>query len=366
MSTTPEENNASEPENLSRKEVDEQIERLQRKREELGEESPSEDKEETPLSTSVDTGKAEESSLSVQEEEPEKSHWVIITVCTIVAIIAGFTGAYFYDDWNRGQSAANELNELAENTGNLLAVNTDVLDYGEEDGSYALGVGNGSNHPDYGTFVFRNDTQEYDRTVDLYIDYSSQRSVDLMLVNNTMLRGLIESGNAEVRLHPVPSDHPLSLYSAETLAQVMHRHPDKVWEVNISLLQLHTELRDRGEGETISTEEILELIENELSYYHDIEDIDADLIREGMFFDWLTATAQSPDLSGGAPPLVYSDGALVESGVYHNSEELRQNILSGPTETQDGSQIDLEEDLQSDDVDIENSADTEQEEQQGE
>lgn len=279
----------------------------------------------------------EESGDTDDEEESEgkpKSK-LFLSLAVIVSLIAGAGGAVLYENWDRGQQAQTSLQQAIEDRNESVPINTDVLDYGDD--SYALGIGSGDNYPSNGTFIFGSDEGAYDYTVDVYIDYSNSRSRDFFFSNNVMLQGLVESANAQLRIHPVPAEHPYSMYAAETMAQVMHKHPERAWEVNIALLQLSEDVLALEEP---TPRDVLEMIESELNRHLDITDIDTELIMEGMFAEWIFANGSDERLQVGQyPPLVYSNGTLVESSVYYQPNNLRENILA--PEEQESSDDDL-------------------------
>lgn len=291
--------------------------------------------EEEESSASLPTGATGET-LEKQEQVPieddvsDSKRRIFLSLGVVGALLLGGAGAYGYEHFSQNNQAQTQLQEAIDARSDISAINTDVMDYSGGDDSYALGVGGAGNHPSSGAFVFGSEQGEYNRVVDVYIDYSNTRSRDFFFANNAMLRGLIESSEVQLRLHAVPSDHPYSMYAAETMAQVFNMHPEKAWEVHISLLQLSEEILEMDEP---SREDMLSAIESELERFHDISDVDTELIMDGMFTDWITATGSDSRLQANAyPPLVYSNGQLVNTDTYYTPDELRGNILS-PAET---------------------------------
>lgn len=288
-------------------------------------------------------------------EKEKMSLWrkSLLGLVLIASIGVGIGGAFLYDSYQREQDATNELNEFAESRGDLTMVNSDVVELNENDNSYALGVDSavGSDEaPDFGTFIIRNEHNEYDRTVNLYLDYADPRSRDFFFMNQQMLRTLVENGQIELRIHPVPSYHPYSMYAAETLSQVAHRSPESFWGVSTSLLQLNEEVA--SVDEEVSASVFTDMIENELTRYHNIDDIDHELIVDGMFFDWLGAISEDERLTaGGVPPIIYSDGELLDSDSYYESEELRESIID-PAANDDSENP--EDDISPEDIESEN------------
>ena len=261
-------------------------------------------------------------------DEADSKRKIILSLFAIGALVLGAVSAFAYEYFSQTRQAQNEVQEIVESQADISSINTDVMDYGSSGDDYALGVGGAGNHPESGVFIFGSDSGEYTYAADVYIDYANTRSRDFFFANNAMLRGLIESAGVQLRVHPVPSDHPYSMYAAETMAQVFHRYPDQAWEVNISLLQLSEDVLEMEEP---TPEGMLNMIESELNRYHDINDIDTDLIMDAMFVDWLSATGSDQRLQGALyPPLVYSNGQLISDEHYFVPEDLRGNILSPP------------------------------------
>lgn len=281
------------------------------------------------VDTANDADSMSQAEKDIAENDVKQSkRKIAIGVGVIVAFVVGAGGAYGYDYLTAQNEADTALEEIAGSTADMKAVNTDVVAYsnGTEDEDYALGAGGSDNAPDSGTFVFGNENDEYERVVDVYIDYANTRSRDFFFANSSMLQGLVESGNAQLRIHAVPSEHPYSAYAAEVLAQVFAKHPDKAWEVNTSLLQLSGEIL---EMEDPTPRDFIDEIVSELNRYHDITDIDTELIMDAMFSEWVNAAGSSPRLDAGSyPPLVYSDGTLLDTDLYYAPEELRDNIMN--------------------------------------
>lgn len=276
---------------------------------------------------------------TIEREERSLMRKSLFGLAIIGSIGLGVGGAFLYDSYQRDQDAVTELAEFAESRGELTLVNSDVVEYdsGGEGDSYALGVGSavgGGDAPDFGTFIIGNENEEFDRTVNLYLDYADPRSRDFLFMNQHMLQTLVENGQIELRIHPVPSSHPYSMYAAEALSQVAHRHPESFWSVSTSLLQLNDEVSSIDEE--VSASVFGDMIENELNRYHNIEDIDQELIVEGMFFDWLGNISEDDMLtSGGVPPIIYSDGQLLDNESYYEPEELRENIVNAESSVPD-------------------------------
>lgn len=179
-------------------------------------------------------------------------------------------------------------------------------------------------HDDNAVFVFNNGNPVEDRrVVDIYLDFSSPASRDFVIINYPMLTALMENGEIEVRVHPVPGDSPLSMYAPETLAELSVSHPDDTWRVLPDLLGLAANLEDMSPKGT--AEAIIEIVDNKL-----ITEIGTGEVSDGTFSDWIIAVGEDERLTTGYyPPVVYVNGTELTGGDFNpnDNEALRQSIL---------------------------------------
>lgn len=173
-------------------------------------------------------------------------------------------------------------------------------------------------------FVF---TPEYPddntKTIDLYVSFGSQVSRDFMLINQKNFEGLLTSGQAVVKIHPVPGGSMFSMYGAHTVADCLAQSPEHAWQLMFDLMKASAKASDM-----VDKEEIQELI---VSTAHEsgFADVRAESLNEGRFGSWLLAVGDDANLQNTfAPPILVVDGRKVQPSVvnYNNPDEVLQAI----------------------------------------
>lgn len=152
-------------------------------------------------------------------------------------------------------------------------------------------------------FIFNNGKEVKGRKpVDLYVDFSSQNSRDFLLLNQTILLALVESGRIELNLHTVPSGTAFSVYSAEALAEAFYLNPDRSWGFMLSILKFET-----SGAQTKDADDLAKSLAK-LAKKNKIEGITADSIQNGTFASWLISIDSDNKLNSGSKlPSLYLD-----------------------------------------------------------
>lgn len=274
-----------------------------------------------------DTG---DSAVEYEEKRGYKRIFILILVVILtVAMSAGVTYLIYegYSKYNLNK----EHQELLDSYGQIEPLNTSVL---ETDNGYALGVGSSTedNYPSSASFIYENDKHAAKKEVVVFLDYSNPRSRDFWFANERLFKGLVESGEIQVTIKPVISANLYSAFAAEAQAQIMHRHPDKSWETNTSLLTLNEHFQEEQE---LEPEQYVEKIDQELNQYHNIDDIDTELLTRGDFTHWIYDVTNDERVQDNNTPLMYVDDSIVSDEFHFDTRVLKDMLVSSPENSQE-------------------------------
>lgn len=280
-----------------------------------------------------DENKMEDSSVGETKSNETKSNRKPLIVFIVILLLAptlGFLSShYIFVPMSEKEKASNELSTIAGNRGSIQAKNTDVVTFegqalkGANTDQKALSsAGIGS---DAGVFVFTNGKDSADKkTLDIYIDFDSQYSRDFILLNQGVLKGMVENGVVDLYIHPVPSGSALSMYSPEALAEAFVSTPDKTWDFFIGLLKLSAETKtDKSED---SVKSIVDLAKDK-----GISDISDETIEGGTFSSWILAVGDDTKLDVGYyPPIAYLNGNIIDPDKvdFNDSDAFRTYVLN--------------------------------------
>lgn len=177
---------------------------------------------------------------------------------------------------------------------------------------------------DPAAFIFTNgEISEERKVVDIYLDFYNQRGRDFALLNQELLKNLVESGTIELRIHPVPTGSAFSLYAPEALAQVFATSPDSAWSVFIELLKASI---------TLETNELEDVVTSVVGAANQAggRDVSEASVRNGTFASWILTVADDPKLAVGYyPPVLYVDNVIVDQDVYdlNSTDSVRKAII---------------------------------------
>lgn len=226
------------------------------------------------------------------------------------------------------QKAQSELDKITNAQGPVTASNTGLVTFQGQTVENAnidqKALASGGQVTDPAGFIFTNGKASSNRRIlDIYVDFSAQTSRDFFLLNSTAIKGMVESGRVELRVHPVPTGNAYTIYSAEALAETFYTDPDKAWDFMIAIFEKSYDLN------TDSSEEVLELVVSVVEDLN-ISEVDAESIKNGTFASWLISVGDDPRLKTGYyPPLIYVDGQLVDSSEINlnDSDEFMKAVL---------------------------------------
>lgn len=250
--------------------------------------------------------------------------FLLIFVLATVAIVG--LGLRFASQWS--SPADKELQAAVDSHGAIVGGNSDMVGFsqgekieGASEKQFALAEGTNATAPAY--FLFTNGSpSESKRVLDLYIDFSDQRSRDFVSVNSSVLKTSVEYGVIDLRIHSVQTGDAYSIYASEALAEVMATAPEKAWPLYLDLLKQAPTVDSSG------TEAIIESIEQSFDNAN-VTEADGKSVEQGMFSSWLMTVGDDPQLSKGAKlPLAYLAGEQVPEDVIKNDPEVFSNYLS--------------------------------------
>jgi hypothetical protein len=238
--------------------------------------------------------------------------WLIVLVGVVVAAALAFGYVKFIDPQLAKSEAAAELNKQVAKSP-VLAQNADFLEYKPDASATAelppgvnpkqLALGEGKKVTDTAAFVFASEKANSEsHTLDLYIDFYSQRSRDFITLNKSALENKIQSGEIVLRVHPVLNSDPFSVYAPEALAEVFGTAPDKAWPFFTNLMKDSITLTG---SET--SDEIVAFI-NKRAQDNGAKEVSEASIVNATFLTWLYTAAKDPKVAVGyVPPIIYVD-----------------------------------------------------------
>lgn len=290
--------------------------------------------EEKDLNLSGEDSNETASNLSNKKDNSSKLTKKTIAILSLSALLlgSGASTAYVFavDPYLKTKQAEKELSAIFEQRGPIQPENTTVFDfnveYTENVGDLAKQKSLGSdNAPSMSTFIFTNGkVNENSSTLELYLDFNSQKSRDFFNLNSEALKNLVESGKITLKILPVPSQNPLSAYAPEALSLVFEKQPNKAWESLKSLFKLSVVIADE---KITDKNEVLERIVKAVNSTG--VSLTSDDILKGEYASWILSVATSENLktSGGIPAL-YLNGSLVNQDEIDilNSESLVKYI----------------------------------------
>ncbi len=231
---------------------------------------------------------------------------LIIVISALAAVLVVLGGVLFWQSYLGPQRAAESaLAGLSANRGELTAVNRDMITYEgqklETANTDQKGLGVGSELTTPPAFIFTNGKDNGDRKVlDFYFDFSDQRSRDALIFNSQTLRSMVESGQIELRLHPLFSGRAYSVYAAEAVAEVFATEPNLAWDTLLVLLRNAPALTSVDDNNAL-VEGVVEAVQNT-----GVRSVNSESITNGTFAAWLLSIGNDPKLSGAvAPKLPY-------------------------------------------------------------
>lgn len=214
------------------------------------------------------------------------------------------------------KKANQEIQNVKDNTGDFKGLNTELqktdlnkdLKNVNKDQKKLVAKDDKDNKDfDKAVFVFTNGKDNPDKKrIDLYIDFGSDKSRSLLLMDDAFFRGILHNGIADIYIHPVPSDDPSSLYIPEAIAESFAVDSSKSWDF------MHTILKDAQASKNNDT--LLTLMNRDAKALFKNSQIDKESIKNGTFASWIISAGSDDKLKTGFyPPIIYIDGTMIDS-----------------------------------------------------
>lgn len=261
---------------------------------------------------------------NLQESTSSIGHKTILYM--VISILVGFAlaaaWAFLVQPYLSKQEAKKELLSISANHNDIIALNTNLYPYLGENkldlstDQKGLGI---ESIEDPASFIFGNG-KRISQTLEVFMDFSEQKSRDFILANQIVLKNSIEKGEIILKVYPLIGDSPYAIYSTEALSEGFYLSPENSWTFFIELLKKSAEIKSDNRDTIINS--IINVANNA-----GIPEIDAVSIARGTFVSWLISGSEATDIEGKPLPVVKLDGKTLD--ITNNFEELRSAIENG-------------------------------------
>jgi len=257
---------------------------------------------------------------------------LIITVIALAVVLLLLLGVLLWKSYLAPQQGAQSaLEGIASSRGSITAVNTSMVTYSGQKVADAnvkqKGLAQGKTLTDPPAFIFTNGKKDDSRKVmDFYFDFSEQRSRDTLISNSVDLRDLVESGQIELRLHPLFSGRAYSMYASEAVSETFAADSDKSWDTLMALLRNAPQYADSDSNKEI-VQGIVAATKNV-----GVKSVDAESIENGTFASWLLSIGNDPKLNSATAPklpyiLVGGKQLNLSANDLNNSDAFKRAVL---------------------------------------
>lgn len=267
--------------------------------------------------------KTEKSIDEIYIKKSKSPLWIILII--ILAILVSIGSAYAIRTYQGKVSTSNDLANAKAIAGPLVVLNPKVVSYGgnsTKDADYkdqALASGGTITTPP--GVIFGNTKTNTKNVLEFYIDFSSQKSRDMILYNQNMIKSFIESGLTKVIIHPILSGN-FGNYAAESLMEVVSVNPDEAWNYLIESLKLSATWSDDPPDAKDMVDGLVKLAKDKSNVT-----LFADDINRGLFISWMLSIKSDSHLTGGFDlPLIYYNNQKVNVESVVQSEELKSIV----------------------------------------
>lgn len=254
---------------------------------------------------------------------------VSFIIVVIVAAGLGFGSRIAIAPIIANHTAQNILNAAKSSSGPITPLNTQVKTF---TGQKIKGANvnqkelqGGGVSATSAVFAFSNGKDSTDRkTVDVYIDFSSAKSRDFILLNQTAFESMIKSGKIELRIHPVPTGSAFALYAPEAVAEAFSYKPSAAWNTMTELLKASSTIDTNKPDDIVST---VVKTANKAG----VSNVTKKTITGGTFSSWIVSVGDDKNLQTGYyPPIMYVNGKQISpDGVnFNNSNDITHAILN--------------------------------------
>jgi hypothetical protein len=261
----------------------------------------------------------EESSKNENPTQPVMSRRKIVSILVAGTLVAGAAAAGYtfgIEPLFEKKAAEKTLEDVVANHGAIRGYNTSSVEFKGEGPAPATSTSNqkslsvGSTATNPAAFVFTNGKSTSGTPVDVYLDFSAQRSRDFIVLNNAALRNLVESGEIQLRIHPVPTNSKFSVYSAEAFAEVFEKSPDRAWSYLLELMKASVVLDQSPTG--TQEDEVLSAVVGSAAKVG-INGVTSFTVKSGAFASWILTVADDPKVQNQfGLPAIYKNDELVD------------------------------------------------------
>lgn len=227
-------------------------------------------------------------------------------------------------------SAQEQLDQLTDARGAIMPANRELVTFTgqkvESANAEQKALGSGGSATEPSGFIFTNGKSGDKKRLDIYVDFAQQTSRDFLLLNQDVLRGLVEGGAVDLYIHPIPGGTTFSMYGPEAVAEAIYYAPEDSWNYLITVLKLSAEIQSEG----LENDEIAKALAKRAKEAG-IGGIDQDSIQNGTFASWLLSIGNDSKVAAGLTlPALYVDDQAVDTTQLdlNDSDALRRYISS--------------------------------------
>lgn len=220
---------------------------------------------------------------------------IVAIVLAAIMVVGG--GALYWQSYVGPQRHAQSvLDDLANNSGEIAALNTDMVTFAgqkvENTNTDQKALAEGSTETTPPAFIFSNGKSDKDRPVmDYYLDFSDQRSRDALISNSLTLKSMLESGSIDLHVHPLLGGRAYSVYAAEALAEVFASDSEYAWDALLVLLRESAALAGLDDVDVMA-ESIAAAVSRA-----GVTAVDQESIQNGTFSSWILSIGNDPALN---------------------------------------------------------------------
>lgn len=229
----------------------------------------------------------------------------------LIGVLAALLIVFIIQPMTATKNANSRLEELGVSKGSVVAANTNLFPFEGENPldlkteQKGLGETSITTPP---AFIFG----KSGKVLEVYADFSNQRVRDFFLVNQNLLESMISRGNLTLKIYPIISSNPYSLYSAEALGESFVMAPEKAWEFFLEVLKKGAEVESR--------DDVLNSLTN-IGTALGIN-IDAASINNGTLASWILSSSKD-EVPETLPTLILDGSPISDDITITNTEEMK-------------------------------------------
>lgn len=237
---------------------------------------------------------------------------------------------YALDEYDN-KKAKDQLNGIKSLRGEVFAMNTEKVVFEGQRAEVASSdqkalATPGGSHENSAVWSFSNKKENENRKiVDLFLDFNSPLSRDMLLINAGMLNGMVSNATIDLNVHPLPSGEILSMYSYTALCETFVTSPSLGWDAMLEMAKVNAEKKDER-----TREEFANMVVKKLTDLG-VEKVYNDLIYLGEFTSWIIASGNNDMVKNAATsaPILYVNGTMINLNNINanNTEEVRKSII---------------------------------------